>query len=102
MERQASDKKENSLEESSILNKDINHHENGEVADNMSRNSFNHPQLLTQEGEFMSCYYNLGETETSDVESINCNNENRADVQELINQSEEVSQLKLLNTILNF
>ena len=58
------------MEESSILNKDINHHENGEAADNMSRHSFNQSQLLSQEGKFMSCYYNQEDTETSDDESI--------------------------------
>lgn len=80
MDRPASDRKENHLEESSILNKDINHHENGEAADNMSRHSFNQSQLLTQEGKFMSCYYNQGDTETSDDESTTIlstnNNEN--------------------------
>ena len=94
MDRPASDRKENHLEESSILNKDINHLENGEAADNMSRHSFNQSQLLTQEGKFMSCYYNKGDTDTSDDESITIlstdnngnNNFNFTPIQEQISQ----------------
>ena len=74
------------MEESSILDKDINHHENGEVADNMSRHSFNPSQLLTQDGKFMSCYYNQEETETIDESIVNLS----AIGQEHINQSLEV------------
>lgn len=80
------------MEESSILDKDINHHENGEVADNMSRHSFNQSQLLTQEGKFKSCYYNQDETETSDESVANLS----TTVQEHINQSWEV-QLRVFH-----
>ena len=86
MERPDSDRKENHLEESSILDKDINHHENGEVDDNMSIHSINHSQLLTQDGKFLSCYYNHEETETSDESIVNLS----TTVQEHINQSWEV------------
>ena len=57
------------MEESSILDKYINHHENGIVADNMSRHSINHSLLLAHKGKFMSCYYNQEEADTSDDDS---------------------------------
>ena len=42
------------MEESSILDKYVNHHENGKVGNNMSRHSINHSLLLAHKGMFMS------------------------------------------------
>ena len=57
------------MEESTILDEYINHHENGKVADNMSRNSINHSLMLAHKRKFMSCYYNREEADRSEDES---------------------------------